>query len=252
MTPQSSPIFGMAAVLVDPEHAANLRAAVEQLRTDFHVPAGKVLSWKEACKTHDRRLRAANVMGDLNGITVLYVYADKALLRSASYAQDLTLFYNYVAGKMFKSILWAAKHWEGGPAKVHVRFGHVRHHDHNTTKNYLQSPVFTGDKNVPTHLLAGLKWVSATDFVESQAADLYGGFLRAAVWPKPTEWGESYVYPEFLRRVWHQVRKVGGCAVPLGYFVMPDHKAAINNQAFPCGHCPKRDGQTGTSGGRST
>ncbi|WP_156516457.1 DUF3800 domain-containing protein [Nocardia arizonensis] len=45
--PSASPVFGMAAVLVDDLGAVELRRAVQQLRTEFKVPANKVMSWKD-------------------------------------------------------------------------------------------------------------------------------------------------------------------------------------------------------------
>lgn len=240
MSPQSSPIFGMAAVLVSQTHAPHLRQAVSLLRKDFHVPDDRPMSWKEAGKTHDRRRHAAEVLGAVDNVRVLYVYADKQQLQHAGFANDLTLFYNYVAGKMFKSILWAAQNWQGHPTPVHIRYGHVRRHDHRTTEAYLRGSTFEDDPKIPTYLLAGLEWVSATQYLESQAADMYGGFLRAAVWPKRTEWGDEYTYPEFLHAVWHQIRHSEDCAIPLGIFVMPHHSAFTDSGALPCTSCPKK------------
>jgi len=71
----SSPIFGMAAVLVDEIGASNLRSAVTQLRTDFCVPADRIMSWKTHVKTHDRRRRAADVLAAVEGLKVCYVHA---------------------------------------------------------------------------------------------------------------------------------------------------------------------------------
>jgi len=45
-SPQSSPIFGMAAIILDEQGAVATRAAVKQLRADFNVPDGSVMSWK--------------------------------------------------------------------------------------------------------------------------------------------------------------------------------------------------------------
>jgi hypothetical protein len=59
----SSPIFGMAAIIVDEQGARNTRAAVQGLRADFKVSSGVVMSWKDHVKTHDRRRRAAAVLG---------------------------------------------------------------------------------------------------------------------------------------------------------------------------------------------
>ena len=93
----SSPIFGMAAVIVSERSAPDLRAAVRQLRSDFGVPDDKVMSWKDHLKNHDRRRRAAAVLGAVPGITVCLAYADKSALAPNSYRSDKVRFYNYVA-----------------------------------------------------------------------------------------------------------------------------------------------------------
>lgn len=234
----SSPIFGMAAVLVTGAGAQALRAAVGRLRADFRVPDGKVMSWKEHVKTHDRRRRAADVLRSVDGLRVCYVYAVKAELRAGSYRDDPQRFYNYVAYTTYKAVLWAARDWVGATGRVWTRFGHVRHHDHRTTREYIQDQA-RRDPKVPFEMEQGLRWVSADRYVESQAADLYGGFLKAALWPG----GEfSYVEPTYLLRIWPQLRGSERCAVPLGIMPMPDPALLTGRRWFPCRRCPARSG----------
>lgn len=83
-SPKSSPIFGMAAIVLDEAGVQGIRNAVGQLRLDFKVPPGSVLSWKEYVKTHDRRRRAADVLAAVTGIKVCYVYTVKSHLRPGS------------------------------------------------------------------------------------------------------------------------------------------------------------------------
>lgn len=231
----SSPIFGMAAVLVDDEGAVNLRAAVDQLRSDFRVPAGKVMSWKEYVKTHDRRRRAAEVLGSLDHLRVCYVYAVKAELRTGSYRDDPQRFYNYVAYKMYKSTLWAARAWTGAGGRVWTRFSHVRHHDHRVTESYIRAEA-SSDPKVPIAMEQGLRWVSADRYAETQAADLYGGFLKSALWPD----GEfNYVETAYLLRVWPQLRNSESCAIPLGIMPMPEYGLLTRQPWFPCRHCER-------------
>ncbi|ANY06090.1 DUF3800 domain-containing protein [Pseudonocardia sp. HH130630-07] len=233
--PTSSPVFGMAAVLVDDGSAAALRLAVNQLRHDFGVPGTRVMSWKTDAKNHDRRKRAAEVLGDVPGLRICYVYAIKSELHLGSYRGHPERFYNYVAYKTYESTLWAARNWKGGRARVWTRFGHVRRHDHRTTAGYITTEA-AGDGRVPDHLEQGMRWVSADRYLESQAADLYGGFLKAAVWPS----GQfGYTEPAYLLRVWHQIRNSGDCVIPLGLMSMPDSSLVRRNAWFPCAGCTR-------------
>jgi hypothetical protein len=234
-SPKSSPIFGMAAVLLDDAGAQAIRAAVDRLRADFTVPDGKVMSWKEHVKTHDRRRRAAHVLGALNGVRLCYVYSVKSALQAGSYVDCPQRFYNYVAYKTYKSVLWAARAWKGADVRVWTRFGHVRHHDHRSTADYIAREA-SADLKVPYHLEQGVRWVSADTYRESQAADLYGGFLKAALWPG----GEfGYVEPTYLRAVWHQLWNSESCAIPLGIMSMPNYGLLQSEVWFPCLSCPK-------------
>ncbi|GGR42761.1 hypothetical protein J2S40_004348 [Nocardioides luteus] len=235
MSAASSPIFGMAAVIVDRRGAAELQAAVERLRGDFKVPAGKVMSWKEHVKTHDRRRHAARVLATVQGMKVCYVYAIKTALTRATYTQDRALFYNYVAMKTYTSVLWAARSWKGERTRLWTRFGHVRHHDHKPTEAYLRREASRSAK-IPDHLEQGLRWVPANKYAESQAADLFGGFLKAALWPS----GEfSLTEPAYLLSVWSKIRNSEDCAVPLGIMSMPDSSLVTRESWFPCTTCTK-------------
>ncbi|WP_231500128.1 DUF3800 domain-containing protein [Saccharothrix sp. NRRL B-16314] len=245
---KSSPIFGMAAVLLDEAGQHELRAAVDRLRLDFAVPANKVMSWKEHVKTHDRRRHAAEVLRNVNGLRLCYVYSVKSALAAESYLNDAQRFYNYVAYKIYKSVLWAARDWKGPGVRVWTRFGHVKGHDHRTTDEYIKLQA-AADPTVPHELEQGLRWVSANTYRESQAADLYGGFLKAALWPA----GEfGYVEPAYLLRVWPQLRNSAVCAIPLGIMSMPGHELLQREEWFPCAQCRTSNGSPGASGGQST
>lgn len=234
----SSPIFGMAAVIVTEAGAVELRKAVAQLRSDFGVPSRKVLSWKDHVKTHDRRRRAAELLCKVDELKVCYVYAIKSELDPASYITDVARFYNYIAFTMYKSITWAARNWQGKNAQLWTRFGHVRHHDHTTTEAYIRAQV-AADQRIPFHMEQGLRWVSADQYLESQAADLFGGFLKAATWPD----GQfSYTEPSYLLKVWTKIRNSEQCAIPLGIMSMPQNHLTCEMSWFPCDACPKKPG----------
>lgn len=245
----ASPIFGMAAIILSEAGAVRTRAAVQQLRSEFKVPVGTTMSWKDHVKNHDRRRRAAEVLAGVEELKVCYVYAQKSRLRQDSYLTDPQRFYNYVALKMYKNILWTGRNWKGDNARVWTRFGHVRHHDHTTTQEYLRRES-RRDSKVPSHLEQGLRWVSADAYLESQAADLFGGFLRAALWPS----GDfGYVEPSYLLTVWPKIRNSDSCVIPLGLMSMPRNDVVTDCDWFPCRQCPgKTDGSSRASRGRST
>lgn len=153
--------------------------------------------------------------------------------RAAPLTKTWARFYNYVAGKTYRGILWAAHHWDAEPARVWTRFGQVMGFDHGTTtRPYLEGPV-VAPANVPNHIEQGLRWVSATNYLESQAADLYACFLKAAVWP------DRYGNFEggYLRTVWHQLRNSEGCAIPLGLMSIPESSLVACHDWFPCDAC---------------
>lgn len=233
---KASPIFGMAAVLVDADGATALQTAVKQLRADFRVPPDAVMSWKEHVKNHDRRRHAAATLASVPNVKVCYVYAQKNALDQASYVRDQKLFYNYVAMKTYTSILWAARNWKGADARLWTRFGHVRHHDHRPTKNYLEREA-AGHPKLPNHIEQGLRWVGADEYAESQAADLFGGFLKSALWPS----GEfRLTEPAYLQTVWSSIRNSELCVIPLGLMSMPDNGIVMAHDWFPCTDCPKK------------
>jgi hypothetical protein len=236
-SPSSSPIFGMAAVVVDDEGADRLRRVVDRLRLDFRVPTAQVMSWKAHVKNHDRRKRAADMLGELTHLRVCYVYSVKAELLAGSYRDHPQWFYHSTASAIYKSVLHAAQDWVGPQARVFTRFGHVRGHDHRSTEAYIWDEI-QRDPRVPTHLEQRLRWVSADKFAESQAADLYGGFLRAALWPS----GDfGYVEPSYLLRVWAQIHGSDQCVIPFGLRPMPDHAHLLRTHWFPCRTCPYDD-----------
>ncbi|MFC7485416.1 DUF3800 domain-containing protein [Knoellia sp. CPCC 206453] len=231
--PSSSPVFGMAAILVPEDRASAIQAAVQILRADLCVPNDKTLSWKDYAKTHDRRRRAADVLGAVEGIKVCYVFAQKAALQPGSYVGDKERFYNYLAFMTYKSIVWASRNM--GATEVIIRFGHVKHHDHEGTKTYIEREA-SSDARVPDHLVKSIQWVPADRYRESEAADLFGGFLKSAVWPS----GQfGYVEPKYLLSVWHKIRNSESCAIPLGIMSMPQNSVLTSEAWFPCAQCKK-------------
>lgn len=175
-------------------------------------------------------------MSAVDELKVCYVYAIKNELDPASYVNDVPRFYNYVAFTMYKSIAWAARNWQGPDARLWTRFGHVRGHDHNTTDAYIREQV-AKDPRIPFHMEQGLRWVSADQYLESQAADLFGGFLKAATWP---DGAFGYTEASYLLSIWSKIRNSENCAIPLGIMSMPENRLTCEMPWFPCQSCPKK------------
>lgn len=169
----------------------------------------------------------------VSGIKICYVYAKKAALQPGSYRDDKERFYNYVARKLLESIVGACRCL--GVTEVHIRFGHVKHHDHGRTKTYLESAMAKNPR-LAGGLVKSMRWVSADRYAESQAADLFGGFLKAATWPAGPF---GYVEASYLLSVWHLIHNSEECAIPLGIMSMPEYAVLTSEAWFPCARCPK-------------
>lgn len=228
----ASPIFGMAAVIVDNGAERAARGALQRLRSDLGTPADRPLSWKKDLKKHDRRTHAAKIMSAVPGLRVVYVLVDKARLPAGSYGDDVTLLYNVIAYETLRRVLWTAKRWPGGRSGIDVRYGHVAHHDHLDTHRYFQ--IKKGqDPRFAYELITSLTWVNASQYEMSQVADVYGGFLKAAFWPN--DFGD--VEGGYLTRVWHQIRNSEDCVLTLGLQPRPDSTWAKGMEWWPCSDC---------------
>lgn len=227
----------MCAVIVNQKSGQRLRNAIDALRKDFGVPPTATMSWKNHIKTASRRNHASRTLSKVDGVTLLYAYYEKSKLRPGTYATDRQRSYDYLAHKMHKAILWYTALGGHENASINIRFGHVKNHDHKTTKVYLQKSAVRD--NLPIGRQRELKWVAADTHPESQAADIYAGFLRSAIWPD--EFGN--VDGQHLLRVWHLIRqadlcgKGGYCAIPLGIFSMPENHLVTEMEWFPCTSC---------------
>jgi hypothetical protein len=233
----ASPIFGMAAVIVDSAAEVMARTALATLRSDFHVPPTRPMSWKEDVKNHDRRVHAAQVLGAVAGLTVVYVGVEKAALREGSYRDDVTVFYNVTAYETLKRILWAARNGRSEQHQVQVRFGHVWKHDSNDTLNYFRIK-HAQDRagKVPFSHMTSLSWVAADQYEMSQVADIYAGFLKAATWPN----GYGNVEGMYLTSIWHQIRNSNDCVLSLGLHYRPSSDLVRAKPWWPCKECTSR------------
>lgn len=242
--PGSSPIFGMAAIITTKESGQAIQAAVKHLRDEFKIPDDVVMSSKKNVKTHSRRVYAAQVLSEIKDVKVIFVYCEKSEV-SGSYVSNRDAFYNYVALKTYKNILWAARNWKGIEEGIETAFGHVKGHDTKSTSDYFDFSLQFESK-VPSSMETKLHWVHAGKYLESQAADLYGCFLKNAIWPD--EFGN--IESKYIELIWHQIRKGNhNCPIPLGIMSMPANELAFKASWNICPHCKKDSGLRETSGG---
>lgn len=231
----SSPIFGMAAIVVDDRAEAVARAALTKLRADFGTPAGRPLSWKDDVKRNaDRAAHAARTLAALESFNarVIYVCHDKGRSRAGTYSDDQKTFYNYVAYYTLERILRVADTWPGGPQDVHVRFGAVRGFDHTLTAEYFKIKRHYRPPQWPPpwRRMASCTWVQASQFSMSQVADLYAGFMKEGVWPNTFGFTEG----AYMKKIWPQISCADGCAKNRGIKGMPDHDLFRRQDWWPC------------------
>lgn len=228
----ASPIFGMATIIGNAQTMSQVKTVVKDLRSDFGVPTGEVMSWKKHLKTHERRLHAAKSLARIEDLLVVYALTRKADLYEGSFQNSQKDFYDFVAACAYKATLWAARSMEA--TDVRIRFGRVRGVDHARTLRYIEQTT-QSDPKVPTHLQRELSWVGADQHFESEAADFYAGFMKTAFWPDAF----GNVDDVYLKHVWGQIRKnPQGCAIPLGLFTMPSYQVAFEQDWFSCVDCP--------------
>lgn len=228
----ASPIFGMAAVVVEDTAERAMREALRQLRKDCATPEERPLSWKESLKTHERRKRAAALLSQVTaGVKVIYVCNQKSLAYPGSYVGNPRLFYNYVAYYTLERILRCADNWQGGGQDVNVRFGQVKGFDHQVTQRYFDFKRRGADWYPPPWgRKASLTWVSASQYEMSQVADVYAGFMKASTWPD--DFGDTE--GSYIQKVWHQIDHASSCVLGKGLKGMPTHQVFTTQPWWPC------------------
>lgn len=181
-TPGSSPVFGMAAVIVDRGTAAHLREAIAKLRSDFTVPDGVVMSAKRHVKSHDRRTHAARVLAHVPGIRVVLAYVEKQRIKPVISETQPHALYDLVALEISRAVMRAVGQEMQPGLPVHIRFGHVRGHQ-GDAQRILGAMALPSEHSSSHAFPESIRWVDSATFVESQSADLYAIFLHAAVCP---------------------------------------------------------------------
>lgn len=117
----SSPWFGMCAVMVPQEAIPQMRATLAGLRHEINTD--KPLHWVEhfqKAKQGPRRQMAALMLAALPGVKVIYVVADKATLKASPRLRESTdLFYHYTMRLLLERVAqqlasWGRREAEGG------------------------------------------------------------------------------------------------------------------------------------------
>ena len=62
----------MATIIGNAQTMSQVKTVVKDLRSDFDVPTGEVMSWKKHLKTHERRLHAAKSLARIEDLLVVY------------------------------------------------------------------------------------------------------------------------------------------------------------------------------------
>jgi len=213
--PRASPIFGMASVILGRDAERRMVEAVSTLRSRFDIPEGKVMSWKDHIKGHHGKARyAASVLGAVPGVTLVYAACFKKDLTYATFQRTVEGFYDHMAYHTLRLTCYAASYVPPTGKRLRVRFGQVKGHESEPTRKFLKAQK-DAHPGVHWDTVERLDWTSAEQYPCSQAADLYAGFLKAAIWPD--EWANS-TEGQYLKLVWHQIRKKDGCVFPLGIY----------------------------------
>lgn len=239
-SPKASRMFGMAGVICDETGAAALRQLIAELKAEFNVPHDKNFSWKAHVRPHERRKYIAQRLASLEHVQVIYVFTDKTQVRG-NYVHNRGYLYNYVAGKMFRNLLYAASHWGVPDPKITIRFSHVKGFDHKQTSYpYMMTKLPAAQDGLPMHLVEGLSWVDARKYRESDVADLFAGCLNAAI----TRDQFGNVEGAYLMTVWEKIRMASQCqndgqycAIPLGIMPMPHYEVMKSFGWFRCQGC---------------
>jgi len=190
---KSSEYFAMAAVIFPASVQQKVKDCIWKIKTRLKIPINKPLHWYGYCRMHETRKYITQEIAKLEGVTVIYVIADKKTT-----PRDHAIFYNAVAALTLERIL---KHTEKVNSNVNVWFGHVRGFNHNSTVEYFKKRDW---RNIKYNLLINIpKWIPAENNAGLQLADQYAGILGAAMI------ADAYgnFEPAYLETIKHQIRK---------------------------------------------
>lgn len=175
----ASPVFVLAALVVDDAQDHQLRAARDELCRTLGKPPETVLHWAENIKDHGARVVAAQALRHLPA-RFIYVIVHKAGLEGNYVLGDHAAMYNYAVHRLLERVSWhvASKRGEAILTFAHVRrFPYERflaYIDHlRAIRTRIEWDAIRGNPRINTpENIASLQW-----------ADMAAGCLTAAVRP---------------------------------------------------------------------
>jgi hypothetical protein len=190
---KSSEYFAMAAVIFPASVQQKVKDCIAKIKTEYGIPFKTALHWRKHCRTHETRKYIAGEIAKLEGLTVIYVIADKKTT-----PDDHTKFYNIVAAYTMERIL---KQTEEQKTKVSVFYGHVKGFNSQVTLDYFQNKNWRlGNYH---NLKEQPKWIGADTNSGIQLVDQYAGILGAAMLADR----HGDFEPAYLEKIKHQIRK---------------------------------------------
>ncbi|PMC76366.1 DUF3800 domain-containing protein [Brachybacterium sp. UMB0905] len=205
-TSDSSPWFGMCAVMIPQESVPQMRATVRGLRAE--IGTTKPLHWVEHFRkpAHEgRRDMASRMVAAIPDVKVVYVVADKAtMVASEELRRNGALFYHWTMRLLLERVANALAEWDGGARRGVVKLGAVKGMDHGESVRYLANVRRQEHAwDTPWKFMAWPpKWVGTNEYDGVQVADLYLGMLRWAIERGSDDPNEA----RHVLRHWHQLR----------------------------------------------
>lgn len=199
--------FTMTALMVEQEHLDHLRAAISGMRQIYRIPEGNKLHWVEHFREKHpaRRRTALHMLSSVPGIRIANVLLHKPTVgANAKMRDDSARSYHMMTLYLLERIAKAAANWPRGERLAKVSLGVVGGVDHRQTLTYLHREA-AKEGHTPRspfgNLLWPFKWLDSAKFDGLQAADIFSGFLTAALVN-----GDASYYQKVLRLVTHDSR----------------------------------------------
>lgn len=179
--------FTMTALLVEQEHLDHLRAAISGMRQIYRIPDGNKLHWVEHFRKKQpaRRLTALHLLTSIPHIRVVNVLLHKPTISgNAKMRDDSSRSYHMMTLYLLERVAKAAAGWPGGERLAKVSLGVVGGVDHRDTQAHLHAQAILQGHTSRSpfgNLLWPFKWFDSAELDGLQAADIFSGFLTAAL-----------------------------------------------------------------------
>ncbi|GAA1908801.1 hypothetical protein GCM10009688_11460 [Arthrobacter gandavensis] len=177
--------FTMTALMVEQEHVDHMRAAVAGLRSVYRIPAGNKLHWVDHFKVKQeaRRFTALHLLTSIPNIRLVNVLLHKPSVGLGAHMRnEQARSYHLMTQYLMERVARAAAGWPGGPRLAKVSLGVVGGVDHDETMMQLHAAALRNDARTPFgNLLWPFKWFDSARLDGLQAADVFSGFLTAAL-----------------------------------------------------------------------